>query len=212
MIKTISWLIIVGVFSSLNAFEKLPDDYQVSWGKPEAPLHVTEYFSLSCPKCHQAFKEEFAKIKETYIDSTQVFWTFHLHPADLITLQAMACLHRLSPAEKQIFWEVVLDHWERPSPSEACALMKVTMEALGKPFPSLQGVDLENHPSFQAAYRYLKQPGIVQELPTIEINGTLYEEFPCLPFLEEQFAKLLTLQKFPSSEHFVQPSSPRIPS
>ena len=197
-VSTISWgcmllsLMVFWVFP-VTAFEKLPPQYYVSYGDPTASLQVTEYFSLSCPKCLETFKNDFTLLKQKYLDTHQVHWTFHLNPADLLTLQAMTCLEQLSPTEKQIFWEVVLDTLSDglDDPTEGCIVMQAAMDALGKPIPQLSDLAyLEKTPSFQEAYRYLKQKDTIQELPTVEINGKIYDEFPHFKFLDEQLSHL----------------------
>jgi len=181
---------------SLLAFEKLPSEYQVVYGSPNAPIHVTEYFSLSCAKCIEGFRKDFPILKEAYIQNQQVHWRFHLNPADILTLQAMVCLEQLSPSEKRIFWEVVIDMMK--TPEEGIAIMKIAMETLGKPTPKLgDPAYLKSTTSFKAAYRYLKQPGIIQDLPTVEINGKLYDEFPSRKFLEKQFSSLSSSKESP---------------
>ncbi len=182
---------LLGAQFSLVGIDKLPSSYQVSYGDETAPIKVTEYFSLSCPKCLKSFQKEFKIIQDKYIKTHQVQWFFHLNPADLLTLQAMICLEKLSLKEKIIFFEVVIENLS--DPLEGSQLMQITMETLGHPIPTLDDVEeLKKQPLFLTAYNYLKQPGIVQELPTVEINGTIYDEFPHLKFIER---KITDLQK-----------------
>lgn len=172
---------------SLSAFEKIPSQYHVPYGTSSAPVQVIEYFSLSCLKCLESFRRDFKELKAKYIDANQVYWTFHPNPADLLTLQAMVCLEKLSLKEKRIFWEVVLDTLDNPS--EGATVMQIAMETLGKPIPQLQDISyLQNTPTFKAAFGYLKQPDIVTDLPTVEINGVLHDEFPTRKFLEKKLA------------------------
>lgn len=179
---------------ALPAFEKLPAQYQVSYGNTSAPIKVVEYFSLSCPKCLQSFKKDFKSIRESFIDTNKVHWSFHVNPTDLATLQAMVCLEKLPPKEKRVFWEVVIDSLD--TPSEACTIMQVAMEALGKPLPQLSDLSyLEHTNSFKTAYKYLKQADVIQEIPTVEINGKIHDAFPSLKFLEKQFSSLSTQRK-----------------
>lgn len=174
---------------SLSAFEKLPSHYQISYGDPQAPIQITEYFSLSCPKCLEIFHKDFESFKRKYIDSQQVHWVFHLNPADLLTLQAMICLEKLSLEEKRIFWEVIIDNLE--DPTKGSIAMQIAMETFGKPISQLQDLSyLEKTSSFQSAYKYLKQSDVIRELPTVEINGKIHNEFPNRKFLEHQISIL----------------------
>lgn len=190
MIKSLFVALLLAHFP-LMAFEKLPAEYQISYGNPSAAIRLVEYFSLSCPKCLESFKKDFPFLKQKYIQTQKVFWTFHLNPADLLTLQAIVCLEKLTQDERRIFWEVVLDNLD--DPSEGTALMKIAMETFGKPLPNLDDLAyLENTPALRAAYKYLKQPDTIKELPTVEINEKIYEAFPRREFLEKQFARFLT--------------------
>lgn len=174
---------------SLSAFEKLPSHYQISYGNPQAPIQITEYFSLSCPKCLEIFRKDFEDFRRNYIDSQKVHWIFHLNPADLLTLQAMVCLEKLSLEEKRIFLEVIIDTLE--DPAKGSIAMQIAMETFGKPIPQLQELSyLEKTSSFQSAYKYLKQSDVIRELPTVEINGKVHKEFPNRKFIEHQLSIL----------------------
>jgi hypothetical protein len=191
--KTIAFFLLSHLFP-LSAFEKIPSQYHVTYGSPSAPIQVTEYFSLSCLKCLVSYRRDFKDLKAKYIDANNVYWTFHLNPADLLTLQAMVCLEKLSLKEKRIFWEVVLDTLDNPS--EGATLMQIAMETLGKPIPQLQDISyLQSTSTFKAAFGYLKQSNIVTDLPTVEINGVLHDEFPTRKFLEKQLSFLTPNRK-----------------
>lgn len=190
MVKTLFFLASFGCFCGpMSAFDKLPQQYQVTYGNPKASVHVVEYFSLSCLKCLETFRKDFKTMKENYIDSQKVYWVFHLHPADLLTLQSMICLEKLSPAEKRLFWEVVIETLEKPS--QGCTIMQTAMEALGYPISQLQDLSyIKTTEGFLSAYKYLKQTDVIRELPTLEINGKIYDEFPHRKFIEKQISSL----------------------
>lgn len=179
----------IGASLSLYSAEKLPPAYQITYGDPSSPIHITEYFSLSCPQCLKYFHKSFKSLKNKYINTHQVHFSFHLNPADLLTLQAMVCLEKLQDKEKIIFWEVLLDNLN--DLSQGCSLMQMIMEALGEPTPLLDQLSfLETTATFNASYQYLRQPDTVQDLPSIEINGTLYDELPTFKFIEKKIAAL----------------------
>ena len=192
MVKTLSLCaLLVGAQFSVLGVEKLPLKYQISYGDASAPIKITEYFSLSCPTCIKSFLKDFKTIQESYIETHQVQWSFHLNPADLLTLQAMLCLEKLSEQEKIIFFEAIVENLNNSQ--NGTQLLKITMETLGKQVPVLDDIEaLKLQPIFLTAYNYLKQPGVVQELPTLEINGIVYDEFPHLKFIEK---KINVLQK-----------------
>lgn len=57
----------------------IPD---IALGKPEAPVKVYEYASMTCPHCARFAKEVFPAIKEKYIDTGKVLWTMREFPLD----------------------------------------------------------------------------------------------------------------------------------
>lgn len=177
-------------------FEKLPSTYQIAFGNPKASIHVVEYFSLSCHKCIESFKKDFKVLREKYVDSEDVLWTFHPHPGDLPTLKAMICLEKLSPKEKKIFLEVLMENFEQDS--EDNLLMPLVMETLGKPVPELDQLDsLKNSAAFKFAHDFLRQKDAVQEFPTVEINGKIFDDFPTRKFMEKTLNALVTVKRIP---------------
>lgn len=190
MVKGLIYLGLVCFSSlSLSAFEKLPLQYQVCYGNADAPIKIVEYISLSCQKCLEGW-QDFKHFKDKYINTQKVYWVFHINPADLPTLQAMVCLEKLSPANKRIFWEALLDTLD--DPSESTLIMQIAMETLGSPQPQLEDLSyLKNTDSFKNALQYLKQTDVIKEIPTVEINGKIYDDFPSRKFLGKQFDSLL---------------------
>jgi protein-disulfide isomerase len=57
----------------------IPD---ISLGKPDAPVKVYEYASMTCPHCARFDKDVFPAIKEKYIDTGKVQWTMREFPLD----------------------------------------------------------------------------------------------------------------------------------
>ncbi len=59
-------------------------------GADDAPVKITEYASLSCPHCAHFYKETFPKLKEAYIDTGKVLFTYIDFPLDGAALNAAA--------------------------------------------------------------------------------------------------------------------------
>ena len=79
------------------------------------------------------------------------------------------------------------------NPSEGSTIMQIAMETFGKPIPLLQDLSyIKNTAGFLAAYKYLKQTDVISELPTLQINGKVYDEFPNRKFIEKQLSSLTT--------------------
>jgi len=169
-----------------ETFQKLPSAYTISYGDPQAPIHVVEYFSFSCPQCLDLLKKEFPHVQEKYINPGKVYWSFHPDPADLLTLQAMICLESLSQGDKQLLLEETARHLKPHSLGKGCFLLQEIMKGLGKPLPELYNLKwIEKTQAFQKAYTYLSQKQVPSDLPTVEINGKIYREFPSLKVIDQ---------------------------
>ena len=176
-----------------SSFEKLGSTYTVSYGDQSAPIQMTEYFSFSCPKCLEFIRRDFPTIQSKYIDTGKVFWTFHPDPADILTLQTMVCFELLDNLEKQSLIEKLAGGIRVRSFKKACFMMQEEMNALGKPIPTLHDLSfLEKTEAFNRAYAYLKQTNVPSELPTIEANGILYQEFPSREWIDRTLIDLQT--------------------
>jgi hypothetical protein len=182
----ILFLLLAGA-SSIFGFEKLDSKYWVQYGKPDAEVKAVEYISLSCPKCLELFKEDFPKIKEKFIDSGRVSWVYHLDPADLLTLQAMVCLEQLSEEQKPLFFASIVENL--PNVKDGCHLMQAAMETFGKPIPDLGKVEfLEKSQAFQDAFQFVRQEDVITVIPTLEIDGVIYKEFPSAEFIDSKLS------------------------
>ena len=185
-----SFLFLVASFLPVKGFtetfQKLPSAYTISYGDPQAPIHVVEYFSFSCPQCLALLKKEFPHVQEKYINPGKVYWSFHPDPADLLTLQAMICLESLSQGDKQLLLEETARHLKPHSLGKGCFLLQEIMKGLGKPLPDLYDLKwIEKTQAFQKAYTYLSQKQVPSDLPTVEINGKVYKEFPSLKVIDQ---------------------------
>jgi len=178
----------------LPSFDKLPFTYTISYGEKSAPIHITEYFSFSCPKCLEFIRKDFPAIQSAYIDTGKVYWTFHPDPADILTLQGMVCFELLKESEKQGLLEMLSKEIRGCRVKQACFKLQEKMKALGRPLSRLHDLSyLEKTEAFRMAFSYLKQPNVPAELPTIEINGALYQEFPSMEWIHQTLMDLQTL-------------------
>ena len=185
---TALYLVVLIGFLSVkgDAFEKLPEAYLVSYGDPHAKIQITHFFSFTCPNCVALYREEFSDLKRDYVDSGKVHLTFHPVPMDLLTVQGMHCLEKLSPKEKKIFLEALLEELIIDNPEFSTRLMIKAMDLLDKPTPLLQDRKyLEETAAFTDAFKFLKQEEKIVAVPTVEVNGTIYaKEVPDKHFIE----------------------------
>lgn len=180
-------LLLVLIHIDLFCGERLPMKYCISYGKAEAKVMIVEYFSFGCPQCINLFKEDFLAIREKYCDSGRVCYIFHPDPADILTIQAMMCLSRLSESRKRIFLETILVELENVDNFTGSLFMKKAMEVFHDPLPDLDKYEfIKSAEAFKDAFRFLSQPRYIKGVPTVEINGRVYEDFPKREFLEKE--------------------------
>jgi len=74
-----------------------PDDRIL--GRPDAPVTILEYASLTCPHCATFHKETLPKLRSEYIDTGKVKLVFRDFPLDKLALSA-AGLARCMPPER----------------------------------------------------------------------------------------------------------------
>jgi hypothetical protein len=179
--------------SSLFAFDKLPSDYLVTYGSEDAKLTIIQYYSFTCPHCIALFRKEFQKIKEHYIEPKNVYWVFHPVPMDLLTVQAMDCLSKLSERDKKIFLEAVLEEVIIDNPKLSANFLQKAMEIFENPIPKLQDKDyLSNTTAFTAAFHFLKQDDSIEVIPSVEVNGTFIPaQIPDCSYIDELLKEAL---------------------
>lgn len=173
--------------------EKLRSDYLVTFGHPEASIQVVQYFSFTCPHCLSLFRKDFQALKATYLDTKKIAWIFHPVPMDLLTVQAMACLEKLSEKEKRIFLEALLEMIPLDDAALSVCYMQKAMELFDKPLPELQEKTYLSHTqAFKEAFLFLKQKEKIEVVPIVEINGLLFpNEVPDQAFIEQKLKPLL---------------------
>jgi hypothetical protein len=182
-------------FLPYHAFslEKLHSDYLVTFGNRESKVQIVQYFSFMCPHCLQLFKKDFQEIKNKYIENGQVTWIFHPVPMDLLSVQAMDCLEKLSEKEKRIFLRVILEMISFEDIALGVSYMQKAMEIFNQSLPDLQKKEyLSNTRAFQDAFHFLKQKEKIEAVPIVEINGKLFlKDIPNQEFIEQQIQRLL---------------------
>ena len=193
--RILFFLIAILATESSFALDRLKSAYTISYGDLDAPVKIIQYFSFTCPSCVNLFRKEFDEIKAEYIDTKKVFWTFHPVPMDALTIRAMDCLEKLTPKEKSIFLEVMLEEILLDDEFVSILFMKKAMESFGKPTPDLQDNEyLSSTRAFQDSFEFLTQEEKIMAVPTIEINGKMFPfEVPEKSFIDRKVQKFLTL-------------------
>jgi hypothetical protein len=170
-------------------FDKIDEKYLTVYGDSQAPIQVTQYFSMTCPHCLSLFKKDFKAIKNKYLDTKKICWTFHPVPLDSLTLQAMDCLSRLNATQKVIFLEALLDTLKvEDNPNVVLFLMQEAMKTFNQPIPNLDEQNyITNSQAFQDAFFFIKQEDRLDAVPAVEVNGVLFRrDIPDQSFIEKQ--------------------------
>ena len=66
-------------------------------GSIDAPVRVVEFLALDCPYCTRFSREVFPEIKENYIDTDKVLWTFRIFPLSDVSLTGHGLLATVAP-------------------------------------------------------------------------------------------------------------------
>ena len=99
------WLALVGLLSlaavqaaaAPAGLEVTPQDRVL--GKPDAPITVIEYASMTCPHCARFQTSVFPDIKKNWIDTGKVKWVLRDYPLDAVALKA-AMVARCAPGDR----------------------------------------------------------------------------------------------------------------
>lgn len=174
--------------SNIFCLEQLDKTYLVCYGNPQAPIKVTKFYSFLCPNCLELYKRHFKEVKSSYIDTEQIFYTFHPLPKDKLTLFAMDCLEKLTnEKEKQAFLEIMLEEIDAHDFEYSLNLMKRAMEILKKPLPQLseEAYFVETR-AYKDAFKFLTTNETISAVPTVSVNEKYYpREVPDLQFIEQ---------------------------
>jgi hypothetical protein len=189
--KKIGILLCFLSFVQAFAIEKLSNEYLVCYGKEDALVKIIQYYSFTCPHCVALFRKQFQQIKENYIDTGKITWIFHPVPMDLLTIQAMDCLQKLSQREKKIFLEAILEEVLIDDPKVSAIFLQKAMEVFEKPIPNLQERSyLAETNAFLDAFQFLKNEETIEVVPSVEVNGEFIEgQVPDVVFIEKTLAE-----------------------
>lgn len=78
-------------------------DLQLSYGKPDAPVTVIEYFSLSCPHCAHFYAENQPKLTKDYVDTGKVYYIMRYFPHNGPGLAATMLMQCVEEDKKESF-------------------------------------------------------------------------------------------------------------
>lgn len=162
-------------------------------GKPDAPVTIIEYASLTCPHCAEFDRDTLPKIKADWIDTGKAKLVFRIFPLNGLDLRA-AVLADCAPPERYFAFVDELyrsqDTWARAGdPEQALAnigrLGGVSEDKFKSCLADKKRVDAIAAQGFTAQKAYG-----VDSTPTFFINGVKPDKNGALPY--EAFNQLLT--------------------
>lgn len=145
-------------------------------GKADAPVTVTEYFSLTCPLCAQFHNETYAALKAKYIDTGKVRFVYGDFPLDGVALRAAMLARCADPQRYAGLIQVLFktqDNWARAG-NPVGELAKIgRLAGIGEAgFNACQ--QSEALADGILTDRQAASAAGVQSTPTFEINGQFY--------------------------------------
>jgi protein-disulfide isomerase len=160
-------------------------------GKPDAPITIIEYASLSCPHCAHFATEVLPKLREKWIDPGKVKLVLRAYPLDEPALRA-EMVARCAPAERYFPLVETLfetqDKWVVAKDWHAALERIALFGGIGKKeFATCLGDKALEDQVAQSRLTAAQQLG-VNSTPTFFINGTKYDGEPTF----EAFDKLLS--------------------
>lgn len=159
--------------------EVTPDDRIL--GKPDAPVTIVEYASMTCPHCAHFATEVLPKLKEKWIDSGKARLVLRDYPLDEPALRA-SMIARCEPADKfypfvdtlfadQTKWVLAKDY--KAELAKLALLSGMNKTKFDACLASKEGEDKV----LQSRLVATQQLG-VNSTPTFFINGTKFEGAP----------------------------------
>jgi protein-disulfide isomerase len=92
--------------SEANIFQ--PGQYDVIYGKEDAPIQVLEYFALTCPHCSYFYENNFPSLKKEYIDTGKVRWIKRSFSSDQQSLKGTMLLSCIKKDRRESYLKILL--------------------------------------------------------------------------------------------------------
>ena len=160
-------------------------------GKPDAPITIVEYGSLSCPHCAHFDVTVLPKIKKTWIDTGKVRLVFRDFPLDDEALRAEMIARCAPPARYYALIDLLFgnqDKWVLEKDWQGALERLVQLAGIGKKqFDACLANKAVEDQVAQSRLTAAQQLG-VDATPTFFINGKKFEGEPTV----EAFDQLLS--------------------
>jgi protein-disulfide isomerase len=112
-----SMLSVVAVASVAPALARAEENSRTSErsvGKPDAPVTMIEYFSLTCPHCAAFYRDTMPELRRQFIEPGKVRFVYRDYPLDQLALTAAMVARALPPDRYEAFVSALLasqDRW-----------------------------------------------------------------------------------------------------
>ena len=103
-------------------------------GNPSAPVHVQEWFSLTCTHCARFDQTVLPEIQTKLIDTGKIYYEFHDFPLDRVALMAAMVSRALPPERYQPFIDSLFasqDRWAFAPGVDTKAVLQQMAELAG---------------------------------------------------------------------------------
>jgi protein-disulfide isomerase len=163
-------------------------------GKPDAPITIIEYASLTCPHCAEFDRDTLPKLKASWIDTGKAKLVFRGFPLNGLDLRAQALVRCAPPDKYYAFIDTLYQNQRSWALSDATKAM-TSLANIGR----LGGISTEQFNSCTSDQKVLEsiqaqsyaagQDYQVDSTPTFFINGAKMNPNGAVPY--EVFDKAL---------------------
>ncbi|HEV2188287.1 MAG TPA: DsbA family protein [Stellaceae bacterium] len=162
-------------------------------GKPDAPITIIEYGSLTCPHCAAFDAEVMPKLKEKWIDSGKAKLVFRPFPRDEVDLHAASVALCAASDRFYAFIDAMFasqDQWMTPSDHKAALARIALIGGVNKTKFDACYDDKAVSDNLLASRLVASQQLGVDSTPTFFINGKKFDGAPTLDAFDAALSKL----------------------
>jgi protein-disulfide isomerase len=162
-------------------------------GKPDAPITIVEYGSLTCPHCAAFDAEVLPKLKEKWIDSGKAKLVLRPFPRDGDDLHAASVALCASPDRFYAFIDAIFasqDQWMAASDKKAALARIALLGGVNKTKFDACYDDKTVSDKLLASRLVASQQLGVDSTPTFFINGKKFDSAPTADAFEAALTKL----------------------
>jgi len=176
-------------------------------GKPNAPVTIIEYASMTCPHCAHFATETFPKLKEKYIDTGKVRYIMREYPLDQLALAAFMLARCAGPDKYYPMIETLFAEQDKWRVRDIQPLLGIARQA-GFTEESAKACigDKELFDKIKQTRDRGSQKFKVEATPTFYINGERFSGALSMDELDKAITPLL-----PKAEDGAQMAAPEPP-